>query len=203
MPSSEAHSFVLPSLRHPTLGNFVKRLRKEYLLHSKGLKQMDPDKLRQLNELGFQWSVRRRGPRRPQGTYAIKDDSNQYYENGDDEANSDSSEEEESDDEEEEEVEFEGVEVEDDDEEDDAIAEPTEKAFQMPNYGQKSPGSSNQCAGCYSTILFPSAECGSCRKGYCQDCFDEILHCNEANCSSCRGPVAPTSAGWTHLSFKV
>ena len=44
--------------RHETLGSFVKRLRKEYGLQKRGLRKMDPTKIKMLDDLGFSWRVR-------------------------------------------------------------------------------------------------------------------------------------------------
>ena len=163
-------------------------MRKDYELHCIGEKKMDTEKIRKLNELGFKWRIRGRYKRGGGG--------------GDDEEGDDEEEDDDDDD-------AESSEAESDDDEESVIdteVEETQKekvnkglvpATNSRGVAKGSSGSSNQCSGCFSTILFPSAKCGGCDRGYCQDCFDELLHCNESNCSSCRGPVTATSAGWT------
>lgn len=152
-------------------------------MHQKGTKKMNQEKVTALNALGFKWRVRNhRGSRRPN-----KPKPKEKVE--------ESSEEEEDEDEDEEEEE------EEDKEEDEGYntgggghlhVRPSVRKTQKA----ASPGSSNQCSTCFSAILFPSAKCGGCQKGFCQDCFDEILHCNNQTCSSCKGHVNPTTAGW-------
>jgi len=192
--------------RDPALGHFVKRLRKEYEAEKRGLKSMNEEKKRLLNDLGFTWRVRVvRGSRRR--TQSLRNDSD---------------EEEEEEDSDDEPVRHYGgretlvspqVGSNDHFADQGASASPgdvnhfaNQGASASPgdvNHfpgqgGSASPGDSNHCSMCLGTIIYASAQCVSCRGSYCQGCFDQIREEKQQQCqsSSCSGRVNSLTGGW-------
>ena len=127
---------------------------------------MNPEKIRKLNEIGFAWRVRNhRGFRSLTKTQT--DDESEKDDDDDD----------------------------GDDSDDEVLSQYGNDQRMLPVSKYKgSDVPESRCLMCYSEIIYASARCGSCRGGYCKDCFDEIITGHDEKCS-CNGTVLPTSWG--------
>ncbi|CAB9522676.1 Type III restriction enzyme, res subunit [Seminavis robusta] len=154
--------------KHPTLGHFVKRLRKEYLSYSRGEKYMNPRKIQLLNEIGFNWSVRNHQGFRRANKPRYKEVEDDDYDEEDDFMVAERS----------------------PPPKNDKLR--TESIVANAVSKKASSVSENECIGCYGTIIFASAKCESCRGVYCHNCFDEVCT-NDQECTKCMGTVISTS----------
>lgn len=175
--------------RDPALGHFVKRLRKEYEAEKRGLKNMNEEKKRLLNELGFTWRVRvvRGSRRRTQSLRnddSDEDDDDDHY--GEDDEDSDD-----------EPVRHYGGRESLVSPQLDCSSPQMDSSDHFASQGASaSPGDSNHCSMCLGTIIYASAQCASCRGSYCQGCFDQIKEEQQQQCHSCSGRVNSLTGGW-------